>query len=504
MNRLPSLRDYIEALRDIDELAEIDREVDWNLEMGAITRRCYEVGAPAPLFNAVKDAEPGFRALGAAVGTSSRAGQKHARIALSLGLHPRASAREIIDAIVAARGRPPIKPVRVDTGPCKENIRLGADVDITKLPLPLLHVGDGGRYLNTLGMIGVRTPDGQWTSWSVSRIMMLDERRATGVIVPFQHIGKVFAQWAQIGEDMPYVLALGVEPLVLMAAGMPLPDEMDEVDYVGGFIGEPVTVVKAETNDLDVPATAEIVLEGRVSVTETAAEGPMGDYGGYMYPNHPIPFPVFHVEAMTFRDDPIYPFTCAGEPPEEDHTIVGVGMAGESCTLLRAAGLPVTTAWCPFEAADGWMVVTVPANWADTHPDSAALCRQIADTVLTSKAGQAVKTFIVIEDDVDPSDIRELIWALDGRNDRGPGGQIVIENVVGWPMTPYLNPHPEDFPGGWNTNRVVQNCLGDQTKRPERTGFRHNYPEELRRQVLANWVADGLPPDAETAEAVLR
>jgi len=504
MNRLKSLREYVEELREIDELVEIDREVDWNLEMGAITRRCYEVGAPAPLFTSVKDAEPGFRALGAAVGTSSRPGQKHSRIALSLGLDPRASSREIIEAIVAARGREPIAPVRVETGPCKQNIRTGAEVDITKLPLPLLHVGDGGRYLNTLGMIGVRTPDGKWTNWSVSRIMMLDGQRGTGVIVPFQHIGKVFMQWQELGEDMPYVLAFGVEPAILMAAGMPLPDEIDEVGYVGGFVGEAVEVVRAETNDLDVPATAEIVLEGRVSVTETGAEGPMGDYGGYMYPSHPIPFPIFHVDAMTFRDDPIYPFTCAGEPPEEDHTIVGIGMAGESCHLLREAGLPVTMAWCPFEAADGWMVVTVPANWTETHPDSDDLCRQVADIVLKSKAGQAVKTFIVIEDDVDPADIRELIWAFDGRQDRGPKGQIVIEDVVGWPMTPYLNPHPEDFPGGWNTNRVVHNCLGDQVKRPARTGFKHNYPEELKAQVLANWEADGFPPDAETMQAVLR
>jgi 4-hydroxy-3-polyprenylbenzoate decarboxylase len=351
-------------------------------------------------------------------------------------------------------------------------------------------------------MIGVRTPDGQWTNWSVARIMVLDARRATGVIVPFQHIGKVFAQWAQLGRDMPFVIALGVEPLVLMAAGMPLPDELDEVDYVGGYLGEPVEVVRAETVDLDVPATSEIVLEGHVSVTETAPEGPMGDYGGYMYPTHAIPFPVYTVEAMTFRDEPIYPFTCAGEPPEEDHTIVGVGAAGEACHLLRGAGLPISTVWCPFEAADGWMAVMVPADWGETHPEPRELCLQIAQTVLATKVGQAIKTFIVCEDDIDPSNLGELVWAIDGRNDRGPDGQILIENVVGWPMTPYLNPHPEDFPAGWNTNRIVQNCLGPAgTKRPARTAFRLNYPAELREHVLAHWDSDGLPADLESAAA---
>jgi 4-hydroxy-3-polyprenylbenzoate decarboxylase len=503
MNRIPSLRDYVEALREIGEVVEIDREVDWSLEMGAITRRCYEIGAPAPLFNNVKDAEPGFRAIGASVGASNRPGQRLSRIALSLGLEPRASAREIVDSIAAARTRESIKPMRVQTGPCKQNIRLGDDVDLLKLPLPLLHVGDGGRYLNTLGMIGVRTPDGQWTNWSVARVMVLDERHATGVIVPFQHIGKVYARWVELGQDMPFVIALGVEPLVLMAAGMPLPDEIDEVDYVGGYIGEPVEVVKAETNDLEVPATAEIVLEGTVSVRQTAPEGPMGDYGGYMYPHHPIDFPVYTVNAMTFRDDPIYPFTCAGEPPEEDHTIAGVGAAGEACHMLRDAGIPVTTVWLPFEAADGWMAVMVPPDWGEYEPDPRALCRKIAEIVLATKVGQPVKTFIVCEDDIDPSNLSELVWAIDGRNDRGENGQVVIGQVPGWPMTPYIFPHPEDVPMGWMTTRIVQNCLGPAgTHRPERTAFKHNYPAELREQVLRNWEADGFPSDLESAAAV--
>src|ERR1700756_4020731 len=185
MNRCRDLREYVEAPREIGEVVEIDREVDWNLEIGAIARRCYESGAPAPLFNSVKDAAPGFRAMSAVVGASNQPGLRLARIALTLGLPARSTAREIIDALVAARRRELIPPVRVETGPCKQNVLLGGDVDLMRLPLPMLHHGDGGRYLNTLGLIVVKSPDGSRTNWSVARIMVLDGRRATGVIVPF-------------------------------------------------------------------------------------------------------------------------------------------------------------------------------------------------------------------------------------------------------------------------------------------------------------------------------
>lgn len=502
MARLASMREYVDALDRIGELNEVSREVDWNLEMGLLTRRCYETGAPAPLFTNVKDAAPGFRAIGAAYSESSRPGQRFARIALSLGLDPDASAREIIDTIVAARERPLIPPTVVETGPCKQNIRLGDQVDLTTLPLPVPHNGDGGRYLNTMGMVVCRTPDGSWTSWSVARVMLLDERRGTGVIAPFQHIGHVHAEWRKARQDMPFAIALGVEPASIYAAGAPLPDRMSEVDFVGAFLNQPVDVVRCETVDLEVPANAEIVLEGHVSVTELGLEGPMGEYGGYVHPPHSLPQPVYQVSAMTFRDDPIFPFAIAGEPPEEDHTISGVMGAAEVVYLLRRAGVPVTTAWSPFESADGWLAITVPDTWQDYDPDAKSFCRKVADIALSTKAGDASKTIIVLNDDIDPSNLRELVWAIDGRNDRGERGQIQIQNRLNWPVSPYINPDFGEFPGGWQATRAVWNCLPPKgVTPPPRTGFEHNCPRALKEKILANWAADGFPPDAALSAA---
>src|SRR2546425_6512200 len=121
MNHLTSLRDYVAALQALGEIQEIDIEVDWNLEMGAIIRRSYELRAPAPLFNRIKGIEPGFRVLGAPAGLSGQKGRELARIAVSLGLPPEADAGTIVTALAAAHDLTPIPPRLVATGPCKEN-----------------------------------------------------------------------------------------------------------------------------------------------------------------------------------------------------------------------------------------------------------------------------------------------------------------------------------------------------------------------------------------------
>ncbi|MEU1209402.1 UbiD family decarboxylase [Nocardia sp. NPDC005825] len=440
-------RAFVQLLDAAGELATISREVDWDLEMGAISRRCYETGAPAPLFQSVRGAA-GLRAISAPMSESAVPRQRFARIALSLGLPAAASAAEIIDTMVAARNRAPIKPVIVDDAPCKQNIRRGDELDIMKLPLPLLHHGDGGRYLNTLGMIVTRTPDGAWTSWSIARIMALDARRAVGIVAPFQHIGKVQAQWRKLRKDMPVALVFGMDPVSTYAAGMPLPENYDEVDYVGAFRGRPVETVRCETIDLEVPANAEIVLEGRLSIRDVELEGPFAEEAGYIYPAYPVPQPVYHFDAMTFRDDAIYPFTCSGEPPEEDHTVWGVAMSAEATHMFRAAGLPVTTAWSPFETSNGWLVVAVADTWRDLGMDGNEFSRRVGQILYSTKVGDMIKTVIVVEDDIDPTNLRELVWALDGRNERGSRGQIRVPNINGWPGSPYVNPDPTTFPDG--------------------------------------------------------
>ncbi len=487
-----SMRAFVEALQDAGELATIEREVDWKLELGAIARRCYETGAPAPLFTHVRGARPGFRALGAPMGVSRRPGQELARIALALGLPASARAQEIVEALVAARGRPPIAPVVVDSGPCKQNVWRGDDVDLTSLPIPLLHAGDGGRYLNTLGMVVTRTPDGRWTSWAVARLQLVDERRASYAVAPFQHTGSVFKEWRRHGEDMPVAIAMGVPPIALYAASMPLPERMDEVGYAGAFLGAPLETVRCESLELEVPADCELVLEGRVSLEEHALEGPFGDYMGYVSPPGAAPMPVYTVEAVTFRDEPIYPFSCSGEPADETHTVWGVATAAEAVHLLRERGVPVTAGWLPFAAANGWLAVTVPEHWRTHEPDAQTFCRLVGDIVFGAKLSSTINTVVVCEDDVDPSDIGELVWAIDGRRN----GTVTFGGKLGWAFSPYTRPDPGNFPGGWEGTAEVWNLLPPVgVTRPPRTRFEDNYPAALKDRVRRHWRQDGLAGD---------
>jgi 4-hydroxy-3-polyprenylbenzoate decarboxylase len=481
------MRDFLAALEQAGELVTVRREVDWDLEMGAIARRCYETGAPAPLFQDIKDARPGFRALGAPFGVSRRRGGELARVALALGLPASATARDIVEALVSARMRPPIAPALVDRAPCQKHVWRGDDVDLTSLPIPLLHAGDGGRYLNTLGVVITRTPDRRWTSWAVARIMLLDARRASYAVVPFQHTGRIFKEWRDRGEDMPVALALGVPPVVLFAAGMPLPESMDEGGYAGAFAGQPMELVRCESLDLEVPAESEIVLEGHISLERHGLEGPYGDYMGYVTPTGPSPSPIYEIDVMTCRDEPIYPFCCSGEPADETHTVWGLATAAEATHLLREHGIPVTTGWLPFAAANGWLVVTVPDGWRRVEPDAEELCRRIGDVVFATKLGITINTVIVCEDDIDPANLGELVWAVDGRRN----GTLTFAGKLGFAFSPYTRSFGK-FPKGWESVGEVWNLLPpDGVTRPARTRFEENYPDSVKQRVRRHWREDG-------------
>jgi len=489
---LKDLREYIDALRALGETVDVPVEVDWNLEMGAIIRRCYELGAPAPLFTKIKGIEPAFRAFGAPAATSRQEGLYLCRVALSLGLAPTASGREIVEALANARNATPVSPRMVSRGPCKENKLVGDAVNLLRLPSPAAHAGDGGRYINTWGTVVARTPDGSWTNWAIARVMLLDRNRMTGIVHPLQHLGQIHGMWKKLGKPMPFAMFQGGPPFIPFVSSMPIPAGVSEADYMGGYFGEPVDLVKCETVDLDVPATAEIVIEGYLSDTETAMEGPMGEYAGYVPPGEGSLKPVYHVTAMTYRNQAILPVVIAGEPVEEDHTAQGIPSAAELLHQLREAKLPVTMVWTTLESAQHWLVVTVPRDCrTQAGCTGEALCRRIGEQVFEkSKFGAVIPKILVINDDVDASNTREVVWAFATRC-HPHAGEMYFDQEATSPLVAFLET-AEKTTG--KTIKVVYNCLppeewGDRL--PRRTAFRWNYPRELQEKVLANWEAYG-------------
>ena len=231
MPGIRDLRDYLEVLESLGDVDHIDRVVsarNWRLPQSRVGRR-----RPVNQHTSdnVEGVEAGFRFYGAPGALSSDRRYPLARVALSLGLSHDVTAQDLVrERLAAVHKKAPISPklISADSAPCKQNILLGDDATLDRFPIPQIHPDDGGRYPNTWGIIVAQTPDGRWTNWSISRIMMIDNRHMTGLFLPQQHIGMIWAEWEKIGKPMPFAVVQGGDPGVPMIGGMPIPEEVDE------------------------------------------------------------------------------------------------------------------------------------------------------------------------------------------------------------------------------------------------------------------------------------
>src|ERR1700732_2251278 len=395
MARINDLREYLQALESIGDVEHIDRPVSAALEAAAITRRSTELRRPAPLFDIIEGAAPGFRMLGAAGALASDRDHPLARVALSLGLGHDATAPELVEHLVAAHGKTPIPPklISADSAPCKQNILVGKDATLDRFPIPLVHQDDGGRYLNTWGVIVATTPDGRWTNWSISRIMTIDNRRMTGLFLPQQHIGMIWAEWVKGGKPRPFAVVQG-------------------------------------------------------GATHT------------------------------------WPVTSPGPPPDDSQIAPAVGVSAELVALLRNAGLPTTTAWLLVDTACHWMIITVPRNWRDVLPQTSTteFVHRVGELMSTSRVGHMCPVTYVLDDDIDPSNISDVLWAL---------GTRIHPNLrqEHWPVPilPWYQCYTEQERHTGQGPIVVHDGLlppvGDGRARP--ATFDNLYPQGIRDRVLA-------------------
>jgi phenacrylate decarboxylase len=312
-------RTFIDLLRHDGDLVDIQQEIDPHLEVGAIIRRVSETNDKAPLFSNIKGAKNGvWRMFGNAASLRSDEKERYGRIARTLGLPPDATWKDICARTQAAKHLKPMPNRVVETGPCKENKIFGDDVDLHSLPAPFLHMRDGGKYLQTYGVNVLSTPDNSWTNWSIFRGMIHDKNRLVCLVGSGQHNKLIRQEWEKLGAtEMPWACALGVPPAANLAAALPLPKNVSESEYIGALVGKPLDVVKCETNDLLVPASSEIVLEGTTSLVERVHEGPFEDFMGLVFEGEGQLMPTFTVKAITYRNNPILPVSVPGRITDE-------------------------------------------------------------------------------------------------------------------------------------------------------------------------------------------
>ncbi len=350
------LREFIGKLEKEGELQRVEEEVDWNLEAGAMIRRSDELGLPAPLFEKVKDYPNGYRLFGEALGN-------HKRIAIAMGIAPDTPVKQLIEEYLRRKEKM-IKPIVVSDGPCKENVHIGNEVDLLEFPVPMVHDGDGGRYIGTCHIDVSKDLDSGWVNWGEYR-HMLHNKNTVGIEAgPHTHLGFVHKKCEERKEPMEIAIVVGAEPISQFTAVSPTPFGVSEVDIAGGIRGEPVELIKCETVDLMVPATAEIVIEGEIRPYERMEEGPFGEYTGYSV-SLIRPAPVIHVKAVTHRNNPILCMTCVGMPLAESPINMSITWAGIFLEGLRERGLPVTALSLPPELSGVLIIVAVKTTWAN-------------------------------------------------------------------------------------------------------------------------------------------
>ncbi|KAF5228193.1 hypothetical protein FANTH_14555 [Fusarium anthophilum] len=414
-----SFRAFVEQLKADNDLVEINDEIDPYLEAAAITRLACETDDKAPLFNNLKGQNDKglWRMLGAPASLRRSKQDRYGRLARHLALPPTASMREIMDKMLSASELPPIAPRIVADGPAKENSLIGDEIDLTRLPL---------------------LPDGTWTNWSISRAMVHDRNHLVGQIVKPQHIWQIHDMWKKEGKDVPWTLCFGVPPAALMALSMPIPEGVNEADYVGAVTGRPLELVKCDINDLYVPASTEIVFEGTISITELADEGPYGEMHGYIFPGVKRKWPVYTVNKITYRNNPILPLSATGRLTDETYTLTGTLAAAEIRKICEKAGLPITDAFCTFQSMATWVALKVDTlklsqlKWTPKE-----FQKKVGDAVFHEKAGLITYRLILVGEDIDIYEDKDVMWAFSTRC-RPYDDETFFYDVRGFPLIPYM------------------------------------------------------------------
>ena len=313
------LRDFMAGLEARGELKRITATVDPCLEMTEVCDRVLKAGGPALLFERPKGSEHALlinqfgterrTALGFGVERLDELGE---RVADALELQPPQGLMDKVRGLQKLRSIAGSGPRSVRSGPCQEVVLTGDDVDLGRLPVMRCWPGDPAPFI-TLPAVITRDPRTGTRNLGMYRMQVID-RNTTFMHWQIHKDGR--ADWLATDGRIPVAVALGLDPVTAYSASAPLPKHVGELMLAGFFRGRPVEMVPCRTNDLEVPAHAEIVLEGYIEKDELGLEGPFGDHTGYYTPAEP--FPVFHVTAMTMRRDAIYPSIVVGKPPQED------------------------------------------------------------------------------------------------------------------------------------------------------------------------------------------
>ena len=425
------LRDFIHQLEAKGELVRISKEIDTDLEMTEIADRTLRAGGPALLFENPKNHT--MPVLANLFGTPER-------VAMGMGQNSVEALREVGKLLAYLKEPEPPKGLKdlwqklpvfkqvlnmpaktVKKAPCQEVVISGEEVDLTQIPVQRCWPGDVAPLV-TWGLTVTRGPHKKRQNLGIYRQQVIGKNKL--IMRWLSHRGGAldFREWCQThpGEPYPVSVALGADPAMILGAVTPVPDTLSEYAFAGLLRGDKTEVVKSISNDLQVPASAEIVLEGYIAQDETAPEGPYGDHTGYY--NEVDDFPVFTVTHITHRKDPIYHSTYTGRPPDEP-AILGVALNEVFVPILQKQFPEIVDFYLPPEGCSYRMAVVTMKKQYPGHAK-----RVMMGVWSFLRQFMYTKFVIVCDDDVNARDWNDVIWAITTRMDPARD-TVMIENT---------------------------------------------------------------------------
>jgi 4-hydroxy-3-polyprenylbenzoate decarboxylase len=341
----------------------------------------------------------------------------------------------------------------VEGGPVLENIMLGDDVDVLKFPAPIWHERDGGRYIGTGTYSITRDPEEGWLNAGAYRAQVHD-RNSVGLLMATGHHGCIHREkYFERHEPMPVAMVLGGDPLCFFYGGVEVPYGTFEIDVVGGLRGRPVQMVRGKVSGIPFPAAAEIVLEGYVTPEKRQMEGPFGEWTGH-YAGGSSMVPVLDVKAIYHRDDPILVgVPPMGAGPDEMARYRAVMRSAMIKQNMTNAGVPdVRQVWChEVGAARLFHGVSIKQR----YPGHAVQAGHIA--AQCGASAYAVKYIVVVDEDVDVSNLDDLLWAMLTRTDPQESIQF-IRGSWDSPADPRLPPEQRTTRNMTHSVAVIDAC----------------------------------------------
>jgi UbiD family decarboxylase len=485
------LRDWLGRVEAIGELIRVSAPVERDEEMSAISYLvAKQTPSPAVLFDCAKGFEKaplGIRHLWNVLGPSVR------RIALTLEEPVDTPTVELIRRTKdKLKRRIPPREVSAAEAPVLAHTLRGDDIDLEALPFPRHWPRDGGRYAGTADCVITRDPESGYLNVGTYR-MMVQGKRETGLYLsPGKDARLHIAKAWQKGEPLQVAAAWGVDPLFMLVGSQSFPKTVSEYEYAGGIKGEAVSVVKGVTTDLLIPAGAEFVVEGLIRPNAMRGEGPFGEFTGY-YGKPEDACPLVEITAVHYRDDPILTNALMADYPScEQSGFFSIIRSAKIWDDLDKLGVPGICGVYSHPAAAGgfgMVVISLEQKYAGHAAQALALAAQVPG------GAYYTKWIIAVDQDVDPTDMDQVIWAMASRSN--PIDDIdILRNTWSTPLDPSQNP-PDKRPYG---SKALINACKDHRYIPsfsKRTTLRKTVYDD----VAARWSELGLPGAAPLVNA---